>query len=101
MNGGMTVLRESQRDSATKPRVASPRATLGNTNERGTTLKGLCQNARVWKTGDATPLVLNKAHRGRRAIFNFQFSIFNSQFRPPPKFGIHPSGCRVPPNTLK
>src|ERR1041385_3506058 len=49
---------ESQRDSGTKPRVASRRATLGVPSETMPTLKGLRHPARHRDGSDATPLGL-------------------------------------------
>jgi len=56
-------------------------------------------SSRTRKPGliDPIPLGLNEAHCRRRPIFNFQFSIFNSQFRPEsPELGVHPLGCPAP-----
>jgi len=45
-NVAVSESHESQRDSITQPRVASPRATLGKAPKLGTTLKGLWQHMR-------------------------------------------------------
>src|SRR2546428_1671013 len=57
---------ESQRDSITQPRVASLRATLGQTHPQVTTLKGLRREAhrRHHEQNDATPLGLRDVFRG-------------------------------------
>jgi len=61
---------ESQRDSVTQPRVASPRATLGKPHQKFTTLKGLrpslaeplqipvTANRRKWSVDNPTRLVV-------------------------------------------
>ena len=53
---------ESQRDFVIQPRVASPRATLGQARKKYKTLKGFHQNF-CYSKEDATPLGLNLIFR--------------------------------------